>query len=246
MLYPFYIILGFLPSIIWLLFYLRQDKHPEPNSMVIRVFIWGMLLAPLAILLEVGLIWLTNPTVNPFRILSLGGSDNLLRIFLIAALIPALVEEYLKYSIVKLKVLKSPQFDEPLDAMLYCIIAALGFAAVENLLILFQSPLIPLGQALQVISFRFLGATFIHALASAIVGYYLALGLLHSAQRGKLIIQGLLLAIIFHTSYNCLIITASQINKIAILPVILILILMAVLVSYQFSRLKKELSVCKT
>jgi len=168
-----------------------------------------------------------------------------LRIFLIAAFIPAIVEEYLKYSIVKSKVLKDPEFDEPLDAMLYCIIAALGFAAVENLLILFQSPFLPLGQALQTIGFRFLGATFVHALASGMLGYYLALGLLRSAQRRKLIIQGLLLAIIFHTSYNSLIVIATQINKIAILLIVLMLILMAGLVSYQFSQLKKELSICK-
>lgn len=246
MLYPSYIILGFLPSVIWLLFYLRKDKHPEPNSMVLKIFIWGMLLAPLAILLEAGLIWLVNPTENPLRLLSIGEKENFFKILLMAALIPALVEEYLKYSIVKSKVLKSPEFDEPLDVMLYCIIAALGFAAVENLLILFQSPLLPIGQAFQTTVFRFLGATFVHALASGMVGYYLAMGLLRSSQRQKFIIQGLLLAIIFHACYNSFIIAATQINKIALLPIVIILILMATLVSYFFSRLKKELSICKT
>lgn len=245
MLYLFYIFLGFLPSLIWLGFYLRKDRHPEPNSMVIRIFIWGMLLAPIAIILELCLIWLCQPSLDPMTILSRGARDSFLKIILMAALIPALVEEYLKYSVVKFKVLKSPEFDEPIDAMLYCIIAALGFAAVENLLILFSSPLMPLGQALSTISLRFLGATFVHALASGLLGYYLALGLLNSEQRKKFIFIGLTLAIIFHACYNYLVATATEINQAAILPIIILLILMAVIVSNNFRKLKKIVSVCK-
>lgn len=246
MTYLFYAVLGFIPSLIWLAFYLRKDKHPEPNSMVIRVFIWGMLLAPLAVVLEMALIWLLDPGLDPLTILSKRMENGFLKIILISALIPALVEEYLKYSVVKHKVLKNPEFDEPVDAMLYCIIAALGFAAVENLLILFQSPLMPIGQALGTISLRFLGATFVHALASGLVGYWLALALLEGKKRKKFILKGLLLAIIFHASYNYLIITAVKIDKISILPIIILLLVMAAIISNGFRKLKNLASVCKT
>jgi RsiW-degrading membrane proteinase PrsW (M82 family) len=245
MLYLFYILLGFLPSLIWLTFYLRKDKHPEPNSMVLKIFIWGMLLAPLAVVLEMLLIWFLDPSLDPMTILSKGAKDSFLKIILAATLIPALVEEYLKYSIVKSKALKSPEFDEPVDAMLYCIIAALGFAAVENLLILSGSPLMSLGQALSTISLRFLGATFVHALASGLVGYYLALGLLNSPQRKKLIFIGLTIAIIFHACYNYLVIMATETNKLAVLFIIILLALMAVIISNNFRKLKKLVSICK-
>jgi RsiW-degrading membrane proteinase PrsW (M82 family) len=42
--------------------------------------------------------------------------------------------EIFKYLVVRFKVIKNPAFDEPTDIMLYMIIAALGFAAVENIL----------------------------------------------------------------------------------------------------------------
>ena len=47
-----YIILAVVPSILWLLFYLRKDKHPEPNKMVIKIFFWGILAALGALLFE--------------------------------------------------------------------------------------------------------------------------------------------------------------------------------------------------
>ncbi|OGZ36150.1 MAG: hypothetical protein A2646_01605, partial [Candidatus Portnoybacteria bacterium RIFCSPHIGHO2_02_FULL_39_12] len=245
MTYSFYVFLSFVPSLIWLGFYLRKDKHPEPNSMVIKVFIWGMLLAPLAIVLELFLIWLLNPTVNPLNVLSTRLENGFLKTIFIAALIPALVEEYLKYSAVKRKVIKSPEFDEPVDAMLYCIITALGFAAVENSLILFRPPLMPLNQALSTTVFRFLGATFVHALASGLVGYWLALSILKISKRKRLIFTGLFLAIIFHAGYNYLVVTASGTAKNATLFIVLLLIVMAIIVSYNFKKLKKLAAVCK-
>ena len=212
--------------------------------MVIKIFIWGMLLAPLAVVLELFFIWLLNPTVNPLTLLSPNPEINFLKLIFIASLIPAFTEEYLKYQIVKSKALKSPEFDEPIDAMLYCIITALGFAAVENLLILFRSPLMPFSQALTTISFRFLGATFVHALASGFLGYWLALGLTKTKQRKKLIFFGLALAISFHALYNYLVVIAET-NKIAILLIIFLLIIMALIVSYSFKKLKNLTGVCK-
>jgi RsiW-degrading membrane proteinase PrsW (M82 family) len=248
--YPFYILLGFLPSLIWLSFYLRKDKHPEPNSMVLKIFIWGMLLAPLAIVLELFLVWLLNPSFHPLSLLSQAPQNGLIKIILAATLIPALVEEYLKYSVVKSKVLKNSEFDEPTDAMLYCIIAGLGFAAVENLLLLFKAPLLPFQQALSAITLRFLGATFVHALASGIVGYWLALGLLYTKQRKRLILTGLTIAIALHSCYNYLIISVAgqpaTNQKIFFLSmIVLLLVSLAFLVSYYFRKLKKQQSICQ-
>jgi RsiW-degrading membrane proteinase PrsW (M82 family) len=193
---------------------------------------------------------LLNPSVNPLSLLSQASQNSFLRIILASTLIPAAVEEYLKYSIVKAKVLKNSAFDEPVDAMLYCIIAGLGFAAVENLLILFKAGLLPLGQALSTIGLRFLGATLVHALASGIVGYWLALGLLYARQRKKLILTGLTIAIIFHSCYNYLILTIfnqTSPNR-AILFILItasLLIITGLLVSYYFRKIKRQQAICK-
>jgi len=247
--YPFYILLGLLPSSVWLAFYLRKDRHPEPNSMVLRIFIWGMLLAPLAIILELLLIWLFNPSFDFSSFFSQTAKNSLLMIILSATLVPALVEEYLKYSVVKFRILKNSEFDEPIDAMLYCIIAGLGFAAVENLLILFKIPFPSFPEALTTIGLRFLGATLVHALASGIVGYWLALGLLHLKQRKKLILTGLAIAIVFHSCYNYLVITFfNQVTPyqkiIFLLMIVFLLMAVAFLVSYYFNKLRKQQAIC--
>jgi len=247
--YVFYILLGLLPSLIWLSFYLRKDKNPEPNSMILKIFFYGMLIAPIAIIFELLLIWLMNPTYNPLDILSYMPRSGYIAALLSATLIPALVEEYLKYAVVKFKVLKKSVFDEPTDAMIYCLIAGLGFASVENLMVLFKISFPDLGQALGTIGFRFLGATLVHALASAIVGYWLAKGLLDLKKRKRFVLIGLTIAIIFHTCYNYLIVTTfdqtSQNLKLFFLYLIVALLISTTLVvSYYFKKLKKEQSIC--
>jgi len=248
--YIFYILLGFLPSLIWLCFYLRKDKNPEPNSMILKIFFYGMLIAPIAIVLELLLVWLMNPTYNPLDILSHMPQSSFVAALLAATLVPALVEEYLKYAVVKFTVLKKSIFDEPTDAMIYCIISGLGFAAVENLMILFKISFPDFNQALSTIGFRFLGATLVHALASAIVGYWLAKGLLELKKRKRFILIGLTLAIIFHACYNYLVVTtfnqASQSLRLFFLYLIVaLLISVALIISYCFRKLKKQQSICK-
>ncbi|MBU2068166.1 PrsW family intramembrane metalloprotease [Patescibacteria group bacterium] len=247
--YIFYILLGLLPSLIWLCFYLRKDKNPEPNSMILKIFFYGMLIAPIAIVFELLLIWLMDPTYNPLDILSHMPRNGFVAALLAATLIPALVEEYLKYAVVKFTVLKKSIFDEPTDAMIYCLIAGLGFASVENLMVLFKISFPDFNQALNTIGFRFLGATLVHALASAIVGYWLARGLLELKKRKKFILVGLTIAIIFHTCYNYFIVTAfnqtSQNLKLFFLYLIVtLLISVSLVVSYWFKKLKKQQSIC--
>jgi RsiW-degrading membrane proteinase PrsW (M82 family) len=116
---PFYIFFGVLPSIIWLLFYLRKDAHPESNRMILRVFFSGMLIAVPTVFIELGFLEeIEKLSFSPFWL-------SILKIFVAVALI----EELLKYLLVKINVLGHHEFDEPLDTMLYMIIAALGFAA---------------------------------------------------------------------------------------------------------------------
>jgi RsiW-degrading membrane proteinase PrsW (M82 family) len=249
--YLFLISLGLLPSFVWLSFYLRKDHHPEPNSMVIKIFIWGILIAPLAVFFELVLIWILNPTSSPFSLLFQIPQDSFVKIMLAATLVPALVEECLKYLVIRFRVLKSLEFDEPTDAVIYLIIVALGFAAAENLLVLYKIPTGEIGRALGTIGLRFLGATLVHVLASAIVGYWLARGLLELKKRKKFILIGLTIAILFHACYNYLIVTTTlqtETNEklIYLFATAALLISAALIVSLFFKKLKNHQSICKT
>lgn len=222
----FLYLFGFLPSTIWLLFYLRKDAHPESNRMILKIFFLGMLAAFFAIFLEKGFQKIISSSL---LVIFLGG---------------AFIEEYLKYLVVKAGVFHSSELDEPPDLLLYMIISALGFAALENILVLSNyHPILTATKALEVMGWRFVSATFLHALSSGVLGYFLALSFFHTRQRKKLFVVGLAAATILHGLYNWSIMKVGGLEKF-LLP-ILILITLSLLVSFWFKKLKKLPSVCK-
>lgn len=229
-----YFILAVIPSILWLLFYLRKDKHPEPNKIVIKIFFWGILAALGALFFE----WLYQEALI---FLSL---QNIIILVIIGM---AFIEEYIKYFVVKKKALKSSEFDEPIDAMLYLIIAALGFAAAENILLIngLHMAGVATSRILEVTMGRLLGAVFLHALASGIVGYFLARSLLLKHKRKSFVGLGILIATCLHGIYNYIIIEIAPRDERAIVLIIVLLILMAIIISKAFKNLYKLKSICK-
>ena len=199
--YPLYIFFGVIPSTIWLLFFLREDAHPESNRMILKVFGYGIIAAFLAVLFEyMFLVFVPELSLPPMIF-------GLLNIFIGVALI----EEILKYLVVKEGVLSDPELDEPLDVMLYMVIVGLGFAALENIFYLFSlgQPFIIIN-TLSLVLFRFLGATFLHALCSGTIGFFLALSFFETKHKFKLITVGILMAVLLHGLYNFYIMELSN------------------------------------
>jgi len=231
------LILAPLPSLIWLVFYLRKDRHPEPNKMVIKVFLLGVLSVPIAWLLEFGASLISEKLeiINKLFFIIIGF---------------ALIEEILKYLVIRFWVLKSPDFDEAVDAMIYMIISALGFAAAENIYLLsqMQPAILPLQSAIEFSMSRFLGATFLHALASGIAGYFLAASLIvKSSIRKTLIGGGLLAATILHSVFNYIIIlniNGTIDSMVRNFYLVILLLTMAVIISFMFKKIKKYRSIC--
>ena len=227
-------IFGVIPSIIWLLIFLRKDAHPESNGMILKVFLWGALAALPTVLIEMGItkqLDLLNAFLSP-------GLIDILKIFIGIALI----EELLKYLAMKGKALRNQEFDEPTDAVLYMVIAGLGFAAIENVLALL--PFIDnFSDVLTVNIFRFVGAIFLHALCSGTIGYFMALSFYESRKRTRLLAIGLISATFLHGLFNFSIMNMQGIFQIGV-PII-ILICLGSFVFSRFRKLKKMASVCK-
>ncbi len=231
----FLLIFAFAPSTIWLLYFLRKDVHPESNRMILRIFFYGMLIAFPAAFLELLFFEIT-------KALNFSLATRLILNFFIGV---ALVEEGLKYLVVKKRVLNDPEFDEPVDAMLYMIITALGFAAAENLLILFSPQVFfqSLSEILGITVFRFIGATFLHALCSSTWGYFLVLSFYRIEDKLKYTVVGLCVAVFLHGLYNFSIIAIEGGLKF-ILPLI-ILISLALFVFFGFKKVRKMKGVCE-
>jgi RsiW-degrading membrane proteinase PrsW (M82 family) len=139
----------------------------------------------------------------------------------------------------------SSDVDEPIDIMLFVIISALGFAAMENIMVLhnqsFQAALTA-SDVLITIGWRFVSATFLHALCSGVVGFFLAWSIYKGRRNYRYIALGLLTAIILHGIYNWAIMEGGSRIKI-IVPAAILLLLSAV-VAYGFQKLKSIKSTC--
>ncbi len=185
---------GVLPSVFWLWFWLKEDDlHPEPRGLIILSFLAGMLATACAYPIEK---FIANNIMG----------TNLFLLFLWGV-----TEETLKFLAIFIVALRTKYFDEPIDAVIYFITIAVGFAALENTMFLIN----PLGDGdvaatILLGNFRFIGATLLHVAASGTIGVAIAFAFYSSKMmRGWIAFLGLLLAITLHTLFNFSIIVSE-------------------------------------
>ncbi len=192
---------GLLPAALWLWFWLKEDSvHPEPRGLIVITFGAGMVAVVFTLFLQQFIYHHTSSYI---------GETSITFYFLLA-----LVEEVLKYVAAYIVALRSRAFDEPIDALIYLVTAALGFTALENAFFLF-GPLSE-GNILDTVvtgNMRFVGASVLHVMTSAIVGLSLALSFYKSrAVRRYMIVIGILVATLLHTLFNLSIMSNSGSN----------------------------------
>ncbi|MEK9200729.1 MAG: PrsW family glutamic-type intramembrane protease, partial [Patescibacteria group bacterium] len=185
---------GLLPALLWLWFWIKEDNlHPEPKSLIAISFIAGCMSVLLAVVLE-------------------GFAKEIISDQNYRYLAWATIEEVVKFLAVAIIALRSKYLDEPIDAMIYCITVALGFAAVENGLFIFKS-LDTNGVVDSIVTgnFRFIGATLVHIVSSASIGFMIGLSFYKGAFMKVIsIIIGIILASTLHTSFNLAIINTTD------------------------------------
>ncbi len=224
--YGLLILAGVVPSLAWLWFFLSKDCHPEPKRRIAQTFILAIVLAPLAIAAQ----WLFVYVVGRFVPLEVIATSPLFFGW------ASIVEEIVKLMAVTYVVYRTVDFDEPVDGMIYLITAALGFAAIENILIMFRNASEGFEIALQIWALRFFGATLLHALSSAILGYFVALAWFRYNHSRKIIFMGIMIASAFHLLFNMLLVDLSPQNGLMFSS--LILAVMIFLVSILFVKVR--------
>jgi len=185
---------GFLPALLWLWFWLKEDRlHPEPRGALVLVFLGGMFAAAAAYFAE-------------RSIMKMGFA------FSTTLVLWAVVEEVFKFAAAWWLALRKKVCDEPIDAMIYMLTAALGFAALENTLFLI-APLAngEIAKSLLTGNLRFIGATLLHIAASSIIGAFAAF-LFYKSKKIKdaAIFIGLIVAVILHATFNLIINTEKD------------------------------------
>jgi len=185
---------GIFPALAWLWFWRREDApHPEPRRLIALAFAAGMVTVALVIPMQ--------KFIAPFL-----ATQTLIFTAWSA------IEEVMKFLVAKVTVLRRREDDEPIDPVIYMVAVALGFAAVENTLFLI-SPLSgdSLVQTVMTGNLRFVGATLLHVLSSAVIGVALGLSFYKSKRARRLYtVGGVILAVLLHSVFNFLILNTAE------------------------------------
>jgi RsiW-degrading membrane proteinase PrsW (M82 family) len=217
-----------LPTLIWLLFYLKRDPHPEPKKKIFFAFLGGYLVAFFAFFCE------------QILVLSLDFFISYLSLFIILL---AFFEEFLKLLVFKKTIEKDKDYDEPVDAMIYLISISLGFAATENLFDFFKTPFDYFSFFQNAYS-RFFSSVFLHGLTGAILGFFIGLSFYKEEKiKKKMTLLGFFLASFFHALYNLAILKDFAnifIDKLVIIFSFLTLVFIFVILGFRkIKKLKK-------
>jgi RsiW-degrading membrane proteinase PrsW (M82 family) len=192
-------LLSLLPCVLWLWYFSSRTRYKRPAVRVLGItFLFGALATIPALAFNL---------LGQSLFLTLFGRTQFSHL-LVLFFIVGPVEELLKLLVVYLYAYRRQEFDEPLDGVIFSATAALGFAAIENvvylaqndpMLVLLRGPLSNPG----------------HALFSSVWG--LGLSKAKSApnlagQRLPIIARGWLLASLLHSLFDILLVAAAKVN----------------------------------
>jgi RsiW-degrading membrane proteinase PrsW (M82 family) len=145
----FYVFLSFLFPFLWIFYFYKKDKHPESIFWLIMAFLLGIFSAFISYYFQKNTVHFLTEDWQRY-------------------LIFAFIEEFFKFFVIWLFIFPQKVFDEPIDAMIYMMFSALGFAFFENLFLVLSPKTINIVFTL---FFRFFGANLLHILASSLIGY---------------------------------------------------------------------------
>ena len=215
----FFLFIGALPSLLWLVYFLRKDKDREPFDTLFQLFILGGISTLFALILELAYGSIFSQFFKGYSDLencifgicfdldtkSMLYENFYIGIYMLLGI--SVIEELAKFIFARLKMKKDKYFDLPVDGMIYLIVVALGFAAVENTA--FVSGMTNLDSIINLLYLRAITATLLHVIASGVFGYFFSLSLVYYRLKYLMIFIGFLGAVLIHTIFNFLIITES-------------------------------------
>jgi RsiW-degrading membrane proteinase PrsW (M82 family) len=191
------LVIAIAPAVALFLFFYSRDRYQkEPFGTLVKTFLFGALSFIPAVITSLCLERLTGWHSN---------TTNLLHGFLGALLIVGFVEEGCKYIVVRFYAFHKREFDEPYDGIMYSVVAALGFATVENILYVFAQ-----GAGAGIL--RAFLAVPGHAFDGVLMGYFLGLAKFQKTDtRGNWLSGlGFGLAVLAHGTYDFIVFSLDK------------------------------------
>lgn len=176
------------PAIALLSFFYLKDKYEtEPLSLVVKVYIFGVLL------------------VFPIMVIQFGIKEEMNISYLSDAFfVSGAFEEFFKWFLVFYGAYLHEEFNEPYDGIVYASALSLGFASLENIFYLYT---FGIEEAL----IRALLPVSGHALFGVIMGYYLGKAKFSFGKKKKIYLTlSLVLPILLHGTFNFLLSSSTK------------------------------------
>jgi RsiW-degrading membrane proteinase PrsW (M82 family) len=180
------LLLSIAPVMIVIIFIYFKDKfEKEPIHFLLKNFLLGAIVSIIITLILGTLASIIFP---------LSDVKSVFQQFIKAFIVVALVEEFSKFIIVKYYAQKNKEFNEPFDGIVYAVMVSMGFAALENILYVFQ-----FGLSTGIL--RAFTAVPAHATFGILMGYFMGKAKF-SENKMKYNLFGLITATVFHGAYD--------------------------------------------
>lgn len=216
-----YIFIALAPVFIILFYIYFRDKYDkEPIKLLLKALLVGAVIVIPVIFFEQLMTSL------------MGDLQGIPKAAYTAFLVAALIEELFKFLGLYLLVWRNKAFDERFDGIVYAVFISLGFAAVENIMYVYEG-------GMSVGYMRAFTAVPAHAIFGVAMGYYFGRARFNPEKRGLFLSLSLLVPILIHGLYDFILMTG-----IAWL-LIFFVALMVFMYIYAFKRMKDLISISR-
>ncbi len=177
--------LALLPAVVVIWYIYNKDKYDREPT---KLLLWSFFL---------GVVSIIPALMGSFLGASagIGITENIFNTFAYAFIAVALSEEFAKFIFLRFVMFNRKEFNEPFDGIIYGVMIGMGFAAFENILYVADGGV---GVAL----IRMFTAVPAHAAFGVIMGYYVGLAKFDLANRSRLLLTGLIWAVLAHGAYD--------------------------------------------
>ncbi|MBN1598398.1 MAG: PrsW family intramembrane metalloprotease [Bacteroidales bacterium] len=190
--------------IIALYVYFRDKYEKEPIRLLIKALIAGCIITVPVIFVER---YFTS--VKP-PLSQIGDA------FYTAFLVAAFTEEVFKYLVFIILIWQNKNFNKKFDGIVYAVFISLGFAAVENIMYVFNLGM-NTGYIRAVVSVPG------HAIFGIAMGYYFGLAKFYPSQRNLLLIRSFLYPILLHGVFDFILMSGHKILLLGFIPFVIFL-----------------------
>lgn len=210
-----------IPIILILVFVYNRDNKKEPISLLLGLFLSGIISCFLVIEISK---FLSN--YLDFMNLSVKSMDTI-ELLLYSFIGVALIEELCKWIMIYIFGYHSKKFDELFDIIVYSVFVSLGFAFFENIIYIFYNG------NLQVALLRAISAIPAHACDAIFMGYYLSVAKKnnHKNKKGqeiKYLIISIFIPTILHGIYDFCLMSNQMILVYVFIAFVLILYIISI------------------